>query len=42
VGKKKSRVLRDGREQLIPPPGIIASLVSTRPIFAEEAKKKEN
>ena len=31
---------QDGHEQFIPPPGIIANFVSTRPIFAEEAKKE--
>lgn len=31
---------QDGHEQFIPPPGIIANFVSTRPIFAEEAEKE--
>lgn len=34
------RTNQDGCEQFIPPPGIIANFVSTRPIFAEEAKKE--
>lgn len=34
------RTNQDGREQFIPPPGIIANFVSTRPILAEEAEKE--
>lgn len=31
---------QDGQERFIPPPGIIANFVSTRPILAEEAEKE--
>lgn len=34
------RTNQDEREQFIPPPGIIANFVSTRPILAEEAEKE--
>lgn len=33
-------LLRNYEKNSIPAPGMIANFVSTRPIFAEEAKKK--